>query len=202
VHKQERLSVLRLDFQFHHCLAPNVLSVQHVYFLTGFYTRYLVLFNPLLVVFYTFFPPLGVLVLASQLFTFNHELNRVVYQLWLLKNQLSDIFAALGALALSQQRFVDAFFTETVTTYCGSTADNEVHTYAALDAVYGAHWLEKTVAKLAWVVLFLLLDTRYFVWLTLCSHFSVPSPRFLRNGRNFFLIGSSKHWCEKSFEHD
>jgi hypothetical protein len=56
-----------------------------------------------------------------------------------LKNQLADIFAALGALALSQQRFVDAFFTETVTTYCGSTADNEVHTDAALDAVYGAH---------------------------------------------------------------
>ena len=59
------------------------------------------LFNPFLVVLHALFPPFCVLNLTSLSLTLNHELNRVINQLRLLKDQLSDIFAALGALAFS-----------------------------------------------------------------------------------------------------
>ncbi len=132
------------------------------------------LVNPFLVVLHALLPPLGVISLASLPLTLNHQLDRVVNQLRLLQDQLSDIFAALGALTFSQQRFVDAFFAETVATHRGPAAYDKVHADAALDTVDGAHRLDKTVAKLPRVVLFFFLDVVH--QLTLFNKFLVPSP--------------------------
>jgi len=80
-----------------------------------------------------------------------------------------------------------------VATHRGPTAYDKVHADAALDTVDGAHRLDKTVAKLARVVLFFFLDVVH--QLTLFNKFLVPSPWWgLRNFRlgNFFLIGSSE----------
>ena len=125
---QQGFLVFRFDLQLNQRGTPNVLCVQHVNSISSLNFINFVFIQPSLVIIDSLFESLCLFFVPKRTFTVNQHLDRIVDDVRLLKDPLSDVFAAMRALLFPDHALGNALFAKRMSTYCCPAAYDVVHT--------------------------------------------------------------------------
>ena len=107
-----------------------------------------VLLLPALMIFDSFLESLSLVVVSSSALAVNQVLDRVIDNLRLMQDPLSDVLTAVRALFLSDKAFSDALLAEGMSANCCPAADNVVHANRAHQPIQLRKRLFETLIKL------------------------------------------------------